>query len=54
MAAWCAILDAVPPPPPRVTDQGRCSAPELPGDIASGLVDIIVSIAIDQLNGAAS
>ena len=54
MAAWFAILDAAPPPPPRAADHGRSPAPELPGDVEAGLVDIIVAIAIEQLNGAAS
>ncbi|MDE0242425.1 MAG: hypothetical protein OXQ84_19900 [bacterium] len=58
MAAWFAILDAAPPPPlrppPRVAGHGHNPVPELPGDVESALVDIIVAIAIDQLNGAAS
>lgn len=54
MAAWFAILDAAPPAQSLAPDHGRSPAPELPGDVESGLVDIIVAIAIDQLNGAAS
>ncbi len=54
MAAWFAVLNAVPPPPPRAADHGHIPVPELPGDVESGLVDIIVAIAIDHLNGAAS
>ena len=52
MAAWFTVLDAAEPPPPRATD--RRPAPELPGDVEAGLVDIIVAIAIDHFQGAAS
>ena len=31
---------------------GRNRAPDLPGELEAGLVDIIASIAIKQLNGA--
>ena len=54
MAAWFAVLDALPPPPSRAAGCGRRPVPELPGDVESGLVDIIVTIAIDRLNGIAS
>ena len=54
MAAWFAVLDEAAPAPARAAERGRSPAPELPGDIEAGLVDIVVAIAIDQLNGAAS
>ena len=53
MAAWFAVLDAAAPPPSRPAGHGRSPVPELPGDVESGLVDIIVAIAIDRLNGVA-
>ncbi len=54
MAAWFAVLDAAPPAPVRAAEHGRSPAPELPGDVESGLVNIVAAIAIEQLNGAAS
>ena len=51
MAAWFAVLGAAQPPPPRA-DTGRRAAPELPGDLTSGLADIIVSIVIGATTGA--
>ena len=53
MAAWFAVLEtAVPAPPSRTTNHS--AVPDLSGDVEAGLVDIIVTIAMTHLPGAAS
>ena len=52
MAAWFAILEAAGPPPMAPRTHG--AVPDLCGDVEAGLVDIIVTIAMTHLPGAAS
>ena len=54
MAAWFAVLGTAGPAPmpPRTTNHS--AVPDLCGDVEAGLVDIIVTIAMTHLPGAAS
>ena len=54
MAAWFAVLETAGPARPARQPDAAAPLPDMPGDVEAGLVDIIVTIAMTHLPGAAS